>query len=149
MDSVKRMIVTSPCAAIYCDNINCTRAPNGCLDESDWNTSSSTEHIACSYSKMLTEKVAWKIAEAHGHRKLMVIHPSLVRCQRTVGEYVQPLGIAVDPEAALIGMFPLSRNRPQIFRSCRAIDGMPLMSSAAIAVCVTANHTKSAKVHLP
>ena len=63
-ESVERMVVTSSCAAIYGDNIDCAYAPGGRLDESDWNTSSTINYNAYSYSKTLAEKEAWRIAEA-------------------------------------------------------------------------------------
>ena len=42
--SVKRVVVTSSCAAIYGDNQDCARASDNILDESYWNTSSSLTH---------------------------------------------------------------------------------------------------------
>ncbi|GGE56292.1 NAD-dependent epimerase/dehydratase family protein [Actibacterium pelagium] len=76
--SVERVVLTSSCAAIYGDTIDCANAPSGRLDESVWNTSSSINHNAYSYSKTLAEKAAWKIAEAQSQWKLVVINPSLV-----------------------------------------------------------------------
>lgn len=77
-DSVTRVVVTSSCAAIYGDNIDCAKAPGGRLDETIWNTSSTLDHGAYSLSKTLAEKAAWKIAEAQTRWKLVVINPSLV-----------------------------------------------------------------------
>lgn len=76
--SVERVVVTSSCAAIYGDNADCAQAPGGRLDESVWNTSSSIDHNAYSYSKTLAEKEAWNIAEAQERWKLVVVNPSLV-----------------------------------------------------------------------
>ncbi len=77
-DSVKRVVLTSSCAAIYGDNADVAKAPGGVLTEEIWNTSSSLEHQAYSYSKTVAEKEAWKIADAQDRWKLVVINPSLV-----------------------------------------------------------------------
>ncbi len=77
-DSVKRVVLTSSCAAIYGDNADIANAPNGRLDESVWNTSSSIAHNPYFYSKTLAEREAWKIAEAQDRWRLVVINPSLV-----------------------------------------------------------------------
>ncbi|MCT4557121.1 MAG: SDR family oxidoreductase [Pelagimonas sp.] len=53
---VSRMVLTSSCAAIYGDNIDCSKASGGRVDESAWNTSSGLEHNVYSYSKTLAEK---------------------------------------------------------------------------------------------
>ena len=62
--SVKRVVLTSSCAAIYGDNIDMQKTPNGVFTEEIWNTSSSLTHNAYSYSKPVAEKEAWKIADA-------------------------------------------------------------------------------------
>lgn len=77
-ESVKRVVLTSSCAAIYGDNIDIKKAPNGIYTEEVWNTSSSAEHGAYSYSKTLAEKEAWKISERQSRWDLVVVNPSLV-----------------------------------------------------------------------
>ena len=76
--SVKRVVVTSSCAAIYTDAIDCRNAPNGTLTEDVWNTTSSLEYQPYSYSKTLAEKKAWEINQAQNHWDLITINPSLV-----------------------------------------------------------------------
>ena len=76
--AVSRVVLTSSCAAIYGDNADVANAPDGRLDESVWNSSSSLTHNAYSYSKMLAEKAAWSIAEAQDRWSLVVVNPSLV-----------------------------------------------------------------------
>ncbi|MCB1366354.1 MAG: NAD-dependent epimerase/dehydratase family protein [Rhodobacteraceae bacterium] len=76
--SVRRVVVTSSCAAIYGDGADCARAPGGTLTEDIWNTTSSIGHNAYSYSKTLAERAAWDIAEAQSRWKLVTINPSLV-----------------------------------------------------------------------
>ena len=76
--SVRRVVLTSSCAAIYGDNADCRRAPGGMLTEDVWNTSSSLDHQAYSFSKTQAEKAAWQIAERQDRWKLVVINPSLV-----------------------------------------------------------------------
>ena len=42
--SIKRVVLTSSCAAIYGDNADLDNAPNGVFTEEIWNTSSSLTH---------------------------------------------------------------------------------------------------------
>lgn len=76
--SVKRVVVTSSCAAIYSDAIDCTRAPGGILTEEIWNTNSSLSHQPYSYSKTLAERKAWDIAGSQEQWDLVTVNPSLV-----------------------------------------------------------------------
>jgi dihydroflavonol-4-reductase len=73
--SVKRVVVTSSCAAIYTDAIDCQAAPNGILTEDIWNTTASIDYQPYSYSKTLAEKEAWKIAGAQTRWDLVTINP--------------------------------------------------------------------------
>jgi len=77
-ESVKRVVVTSSCAAIYGDNIDLEQTTNGVFTEEIWNTTSSIKHQPYSYSKLLAEKEAWKINEQQSRWDLIVINPSLV-----------------------------------------------------------------------
>ena len=45
-ESVKRIVLTSSCAAIYGDNIDLKSTPDGVFTESVWNTSSTPTHQA-------------------------------------------------------------------------------------------------------
>ncbi|OJJ19359.1 diaminohydroxyphosphoribosylaminopyrimidine deaminase [marine bacterium AO1-C] len=76
--SVKRVVVTSSCAAIYTDAIDCQNAPNGTLTEDIWNTTASLDYQPYSYSKTLAEKKAWEIAQKQSRWDLVTINPSLV-----------------------------------------------------------------------
>ncbi|MFK7971046.1 MAG: NAD-dependent epimerase/dehydratase family protein [Bacteroidia bacterium] len=78
VSSVKRVVVTSSCAAIYSDAIDCQSAPNGVFTEEVWNTTSSLEYQPYSYSKTLAEKKAWEIAEKQSQWKLVTVNPSFV-----------------------------------------------------------------------
>lgn len=93
--SVKRVVVTSSCAAIYGDNIDYKKAANGIFTEEDWNTSSSLTHGAYSYSKTLAEQEAWAISKAQNRWDLVVVNPSLV------------LGPAVNPTSVTSESFNL------------------------------------------
>ncbi len=77
-ESVKRIVLTSSCAAIYTDCSDLKNTPNGVLTEDIWNTSASLEYQPYSYSKTLAEKEAWKIYEKQSRWDLVVINPSLV-----------------------------------------------------------------------
>lgn len=76
--SVKRVVVTSSCAAIYTDAIDCQQAPNGILTEEIWNTTASLEHQPYCYSKTLAEKKAWEIADSQNQWDLVTVNMSLV-----------------------------------------------------------------------
>lgn len=76
--SVRRVVLTSSCVAIYGDNADVGAAPGGVLTEAIWNTTSSVDHQAYSYSKTVAERAAWEMAEAQDQWDLVVINPSLV-----------------------------------------------------------------------
>lgn len=78
INSVKRVVVTSSCAAIYTDAIDAVNAPGGVLTEDIWNSTASLEYQPYSYSKTLAEKKAWEIANGQGRWDLVTINPSLV-----------------------------------------------------------------------
>jgi dihydroflavonol-4-reductase len=77
-DSVERVVLTSSCAAIYGDNRDIAKAPGKTLTEDIWNTSSSLDHQAYSYSKTQAEAAAWEVAGAQGRWKLVAVNPALV-----------------------------------------------------------------------
>jgi nucleoside-diphosphate-sugar epimerase len=74
--SVKRVVVTSSCAAIYTDAIDTNNAPGGRINEDVWNTTASLEYQPYSYSKTLAEKKAWEIALSQNQWDLVTINPS-------------------------------------------------------------------------
>lgn len=76
--SVKRVVVTSSCAAIYTDAVDTINAPGGRLTEEVWNTTASLDYQPYSYSKTLAEKKAWEIATAQTQWDLITINPCLV-----------------------------------------------------------------------
>jgi len=76
--SVKRVVLTSSCAAIYGDNADLQNTPNGIFTEEIWNTTSSLEHQPYSYSKMVAEKEAWLINKKQTRWDLVTINPTLV-----------------------------------------------------------------------
>lgn len=76
--SVRRVVLTSSCAAIYTDAADCADAPGGVLTEAVWNTTASLEHQPYSYSKTLAEQEGWRLAKAQSRWRLVVVNPSLV-----------------------------------------------------------------------
>lgn len=86
-ESVKRVVLTSSCAAIVGDNKDFLNYPGGVATEENWNESSSLDHQPYSYSKVIAEKEAWKICEAQDRWDLVVINPSLV-----IGAGINPKG---------------------------------------------------------
>ena len=85
--TVKRVVVTSSCAAIYGDNMDVQKAPGGVITEAQWNPSSSLSNNPYAYSKTLAEKAAWKLAEGQSQWDLVTINPSLV-----IGPGLNPKG---------------------------------------------------------
>ncbi len=75
---VKRVVVTSSCAAIYTDAIDTQKAPGGKITEEIWNNTASVDYQPYSYSKTLAEKKAWEIAGYQSDWDLVTINPSLV-----------------------------------------------------------------------
>lgn len=78
VSSVKRVVVTSSCAAIYTDAVDTVNAPGGQLTEDVWNNTASLEYQPYSYSKTLAEKKAWEIAETQDLWDLVTINPAMV-----------------------------------------------------------------------
>lgn len=78
ISSVKRIVVTSSCAAIYSDASDCSLAPNGILTEAIWNTTASESYQPYSYSKTLAEQKAWELQSLQSNWDLITINPSLV-----------------------------------------------------------------------
>ncbi|MCI4669237.1 MAG: NAD-dependent epimerase/dehydratase family protein [Bacteroidia bacterium] len=78
VESVKRVVVTSSCAAIYTDATDVQNTPKGILTEDIWNTTASLDYQPYSYSKTVAEKAAWEIAEKQSRWDLVTINPSLV-----------------------------------------------------------------------
>lgn len=77
-ESVKRVVLTSSCAAIYTDCTDLELTPNGVFTEEIWNTTASLDHQPYSYSKTLAEKEGWKIAEAQERWDMVAVNPSMV-----------------------------------------------------------------------
>lgn len=86
-ESVKRVVVTSSCVAIYGDAKDTLDYPNQEMTEDIWNTTSSVDHQPYSYSKTLAEKEAWKMAKEQDRWRLVTINPSFV-----VGPGINPHG---------------------------------------------------------
>ena len=78
VSTVKRVIVTSSCAAIYTDAIDSVNAPGGKLTEEIWNSTASLEYQPYSYSKTLAEKKAWEIQASQSAWDLVTINMCLV-----------------------------------------------------------------------
>lgn len=85
--SVRRVVLTSSCAAIYGDNADLEKTPDGIFTEEIWNTSSSLEHQPYSYSKTVAEREAWAIHDQQDRWDLVVINPSFV-----IGPGINPFG---------------------------------------------------------
>lgn len=77
-ESVKRVVLTSSCAAIYGDAIDSQMLVDGIFDETMWNTTSSPKSSEYSYSKTVAEKEAWKICGKQKRWDLITINPSFV-----------------------------------------------------------------------
>ena len=73
--SVKRVVITSSCAAIYTDAIDSVNAPGGVLTEEVWNTTASLDYQPYSYSKTLAEQKAWEMAKNQSQWDLISMNP--------------------------------------------------------------------------
>ncbi len=78
IESVKRVVVTSSCAAIYTDAIDSVNAPGGKLTEEVWNTTASLDYQPYSLSKTLAEKKAWELEKTQDKFDLVTINMCLV-----------------------------------------------------------------------
>lgn len=78
VETVKRVVVTSSCAAIYTDAIDTVNAPKGHLTEEVWNTTASLDYQPYSYSKTLAEQKAWAIEKKQQRWDLVTVNMSLV-----------------------------------------------------------------------
>ncbi len=76
--TVKRVVLTSSVAAVHGDNIDMKEQGLKEFTEEHFNTTSSAKHQPYSYSKVIAEKEAWKMAHAQEKWKLVVINPSFV-----------------------------------------------------------------------
>ena len=76
--SVRRVIVTSSITAVYGDAADLEQIGRDRFDERHWNASSGVNHQPYSYSKTLSERLAWEIAEKQSRWDLVVVNPGLV-----------------------------------------------------------------------
>jgi dihydroflavonol-4-reductase len=76
--SVRRVVLTSSCAAVYGDNADIRSVKGPQFTEADWNTTSTLHHKPYSLSKTLAERAAWEMAAAQNRWDLVTINPSLV-----------------------------------------------------------------------
>jgi len=116
--TVKRVVLTSSCAAIYGDNADLKNTPNGVFTEDIWNTTSSLKHQAYSYSKTVAEQEAWRFNKAQSNWDLVVINPSLV------------LGPAINPESVTSESFNIVKQ----LGDGTAKQGAPRMGIGAVDV---------------
>ena len=76
--SVRRVVLTSSIVAIYGDAADLAQLDSDRFDESHWNATSREDHQPYSYSKTLSERLAWEIAQAQSRWDLVVVNPGLV-----------------------------------------------------------------------
>jgi len=82
--SVRRVVLTSSIVAIYGDAADLEGIDGDRFDESHWNTTSNERHQPYSWSKTLSERLAWKIAgeqaraDQQAQWDLVVVNPGLV-----------------------------------------------------------------------
>lgn len=76
--TVKRVVLTSSCAAIYNDASDTEKAPGKKLTEEIWNTGSNLSYNPYSYSKTKAELAAWEIAGSQTKWTLVVMNPCMV-----------------------------------------------------------------------
>ncbi len=77
-ESVQRLVVTSSVAAMFGDNADVRRMPNGTLSEASFNTTSTLDNNPYSYAKTVAEKAAWDAAAAQDRWSMVTINPGMV-----------------------------------------------------------------------
>jgi dihydroflavonol-4-reductase len=77
-ETVKRVVLTSSCAAIYNDASDTYKAPGNKLTEEVWNSGSSLTYKPYSFSKTKAELAAWEIAGSQTNWTLVVMNPCMV-----------------------------------------------------------------------
>ncbi|MGB0850912.1 MAG: NAD-dependent epimerase/dehydratase family protein, partial [Bacteroidia bacterium] len=86
-DSVKRVVLTSSCVAMYGDAKDTLDYPDQMMREDIWNTTSSLKQSPYNYSKTVAEKKAWEMSEGQDRFDLVVVNPSFV-----LGPGINPKG---------------------------------------------------------
>lgn len=86
-ETVKRVVLTSSCVAIYGDAKDTLDYPDQMMREDIWNTTSSVKQAPYNYSKTVAEKKAWEMTQAQDKFDLVVINPSFV-----LGPGINPKG---------------------------------------------------------
>ena len=76
--SVRRVVLTSSVGAIYGDAVEMAETEKGLFNESHWNETSSESHHPYAYSKLLAERLAWKIAGSQDCWDLVAVNPGFV-----------------------------------------------------------------------
>lgn len=76
--TVRRVVLTSSCAAICGDNQDIRTTPHGVLTEAQWNHSASLDHNPYAYAKRVAEQYAWETMHAQDRWDLVSINPSVV-----------------------------------------------------------------------
>jgi nucleoside-diphosphate-sugar epimerase len=74
---VKKVVLTSSIASIYCDAADIDDYPEEQFTEQHWNTGASLTHQPYSYSKVSAERAAWTINEGKPW-KLITINPGFI-----------------------------------------------------------------------
>ncbi len=76
--SVKRVVLTSSCVAIYTDAVECQAAQGGVLTEEVWNTTASLHYQPYAYSKTVAEQEGWRLEKLQSQWRLVTVNPSMV-----------------------------------------------------------------------
>ncbi|MCB1176270.1 MAG: aldehyde reductase [Leptospiraceae bacterium] len=78
LGTVKRIVLTSSCAAIYGDNKDIEKTEKKIFSENHWNITSNLENNPYSFSKTEAEKLAWEIEKEQSVWDLVTINPAFV-----------------------------------------------------------------------
>lgn len=77
-ETVKRVILTSSCAAIFCDATDTDKTSDRRLTEDHWNRGATLDYYPYAYSKANAELAAWEIAGSQSNWTLVVMNPCVV-----------------------------------------------------------------------
>lgn len=76
--SVKRVVMTSSAVAVYAEAREILDQPHGTFTEQNWNLVSDLHYDPYAYSKTLSEKEAWVIAQQQNQWDLICINPTFL-----------------------------------------------------------------------
>jgi nucleoside-diphosphate-sugar epimerase len=124
LDTVKRVVVTSSVAALFHAS---DVVPGKVYTEADWNTGSSVNDNPYSYSKVIAEREAWKIAKEH-NISMTTINPPFILGPVVAKERVKTVQDLNASNAFMLNYLTKSTSDP-----CSANSGVSIVHAKDVA----------------